>query len=179
MSNRGILLVDCDGIMADLASGWYARHNRLCKVCEQKLTIDRVTTWDVAQVVDCGTEVYSHLTPQVFRRIKPIRGARPVLWRLHALVQIVVVTSVTQGVAIRNERARWLRRYFPWLTNVVIASKKSSVTGDMLFDDAPHNLADHSATGLILDYPYNREYTYATRVEDWSEAEQRIREYFA
>jgi 5'-nucleotidase len=180
-STPGVLLVDCDGILADLAGIWYARHNRTCTVCTEPLTTEKVLTWNVHKFTACGKAIYSYLDdPSIWRDVRPIKGARSAMRRLARFVQPVVVTTVTAGKACRAERIKWIRRYFPSIKdyNIVITANKASVKGDLLFDDAPHNLSVFPGSKLVLDYPYNQSFQDAIRVRDWVEAEARIREYF-
>lgn len=178
--NRAIFLVDCDGPLADLPSIWYERHNRTCTVCSKPLTIDMVHDWYLHQFVECGKDVYKYLDdPTIWRDVRPHRNAQRILRRMTSYVRPVVVTTVTSGLQARLYRIQWIRKHFPYINplDIVITDKKSCVNGDILLDDAPHNLADHTAHRLVLDYPWNRNFSDALRVFNWEDVEACVREY--
>jgi 5'(3')-deoxyribonucleotidase len=59
---------------------------------------------------------------------------------------------------------------------LIFAHQKYRVVGDLLFDDAPHNLLAFQRTGRIavaMDYAYNRNVD-APRVANWREFEQLV-----
>lgn len=177
---RPIFLVDCDGILADLPEIWYRRHNKTCPVCVKPLTIDMVTDWNTHQFVDCGKMVYEYLNdPTIWRDVRPIKGSKRTLARMSAYVRPIVVTTVTSGRLARFNRIAWIRRHFPCVNpyDIVITANKRCVRGDIILDDAAHNLVDHTAERLVLDYPWNRNFSDALRVFNWDDVEARVREY--
>lgn len=63
--------------------------------------------------------------------------------------------------------------------DIVITNNKACVKGEMLFDDAPHNLevADVKER-LMMEAPYNHGEKRFTRVPNWEVAEHVISSYF-
>jgi len=178
-----VVCFDCDGVLADLATIWFETHNRSCIVCTEPLVMDRVVRWNTHEFTACGTGVYRYLNDaELWKRIKPVPGAQETIRCLSwmKILRPVVVTTISQGPVVRAERIAWIRKYFPWIDPgaIVITKDKDCVRGDMLIDDALHNLYNFSGRRVVLDYPYNREpattdavewnvFGTITRVRDW------------
>ena len=178
---RPIFLVDCDGPLADLCHLWYKRHNQTCRICTEPLTPEKVVSWDTHKYVACGKHIYSYLETDmtIWRYARTIPGAKRILRRMSEYVRPVVVTTVTAGPQARLYRVEWIRRHFPFINplDIVITKEKTCVRGDIILDDAPHNLVNHTAERLVLDYPWNRDFSDALRVFNWDDVEARVREY--
>jgi 5'(3')-deoxyribonucleotidase len=62
--------------------------------------------------------------------------------------------------------------------NIIFSHRKEKIQGDLLFDDAPHNLEAFKKTGRIaiaMDYPYNA-LLDVPRVNSWLEFEEALNE---
>ena len=58
----------------------------------------------------------------------------------------------------RDDKALWLRKWFPHLEHkAIMTPKKSLVHGDILLDDAPHQNCIHRASWIpvVFEQPYN------------------------
>ena len=70
---------------------------------------------------------------------------------------------------------RVLFRYFPYLKweNVIIASRKQMIRGDILIDDGVHNLVGGDYIRILMNAPHNSDFdekAYGmTRVYGWEE----------
>lgn len=68
-----------------------------------------------------------------------------------------------------------LYKYFPYFTHndVIITSQKQLVRGDILVDDAPHNLEDGDYFKILFDASHNQSYNAAEndmiRAYNWDE----------
>lgn len=75
-----------------------------------------------------------------------------------------------------------IRRYFPFVpwSNLIVASKKQMVRGDVLLDDGVHNLIGGAYRKLLMGAPHNRAYDAEEngmqRVRTWEEAYRMIAE---
>jgi 5'-nucleotidase len=179
-SRRPIFAVDCDGVLANLHQPWYDLHNEHCNICQEPLTIDKVKSWDTHEYVACGKQIYLYLKNQeLWRNLPVIPLAQPILQQLAEIVRPVVVTSVTFGERARFYRIEWIRRHFPFLDpgDIVIATKKECVKYDIILDDNPENLTLHSAYRLVLNYPWNSNFSDAIRVFDWEDVYYCIQQY--
>lgn len=177
MTTLPILLLDCDGVLGDLITPWFDMHNAECKVCTEPLTRDMILEWDTHKFAACGKHVYTYLARhELWSRPRPMPYARAAVEKLTRIARPVVVTAVTQPFAAA--RIAWVRRYFPMIAahDIVIADKKDSVRGDVIVEDRTSTLNSHPAEGICIAHPWNADYR-GTRVADWREAYDRIRQY--
>lgn len=169
---KPVLLVDLDGICADLAGKWLSVYNR---EWNDDLTLDEIVEWEWHRFVrpECGKRIYHYLSrPGFFADLHPIPGAIPVLERLQARAELVVLTASPR--AAMADKVAWVRRHLPFVPreNIIITYRKDLVRGDVLFDDAPRNLRYFQGVRVMLDYPYNRHFHQCYRVRDWAEFER-------
>lgn len=162
------ILVDMDGVLCNLIEKWFTTYN---KEYGDDLCIDKQVEWGPHRYAKAGKSVYKYLSmPGFFRDLRPIPGAidgmRSLIERGH---DVVVVTAARNG---HRDKIDWLRERLPFLdqNNIVFAHRKYLVRGDILFDDAPHNLEAFEPYGqpVAMAYPYNESVT-CPRVGSWSE----------
>jgi 5'(3')-deoxyribonucleotidase len=166
-----------DSVIVDLMSEWYNRYNN---DYNDDLTVDRVLDWDAHSYVkaECAGRIYDYLKQAgMFENLLPLPHAVEVLERLAQRFDIVIVSSAPSSIAYR-EKEEWVLRHLPFISrdNLIFAHRKDLILGDLLFDDAPHNLQAFMRTGRIavaMDYPYNREVS-CPRVADWLEFEKKV-----
>jgi len=162
------ILVDMDGVLCNLIEKWFRLYN---KEYGDDLSIEKLVEWGPHRFARAGSAVYKYLSqPGFFRDLSPIPGAvegvRSLMERGH---DVVVVTAARRG---HRDKLEWLRQRLPFLDtrNIVFAHRKELVRGDVLFDDAPHNLEAFAPFGqpVAMAYPYN-EGVGCPRVRTWSE----------
>lgn len=176
------LCIDMDSVIVDLMGEWYKLYNR---DYGDDLTLERVTSWDARSYVkpDCGEKIYEYLNqPGMFVNLKPLPHAIKVLSRLAKKFDILIVTSTPSSNAY-CEKEDWVVRNLPFIgrQNLIFAHRKNMICGDLLFDDAPHNLQAFLKTGRVavaMDYPYNRQ-VLCHRVSGWLEFERKVDEFLA
>lgn len=174
---KPILCIDMDSVIVDLMTEWYGRYNR---DYGDDLTVERVLSWDAKSYVkpECGEKIYEYLQePGLFTILQPLPHAQEVLERLVKRFDILIVTAPPSPVAYQ-EKEEWIYRHLPFIgrENLVFTHRKELVNGDLLFDDAPHNLQSFLAAGRIavaMDYPYNRNVD-CPRVSGWLEFEEKV-----
>lgn len=167
------LLIDMDSVIVDLMSEWHRRYN---EDYGDDLTVERVLCWQSEKYVkpECGLKIYDYLDqPGLFRNLKPLPHALEVLERLSGEYDILIVTSSRTHAF--TEKEQWVDKNLPFIGkhNLIFAHRKDMICGDLLFDDAPHNLSAFARTGrmsVAMDYPYNREID-VPRVRSWLEFE--------
>lgn len=174
------IILDCDGILADLYPSWLGMHNRECQICTKPITADEILSWDTHRYVECQHDIYLYLRrPEMWASIQPIEGSQAGVAELLGFANLVVATTITSGRAVRDARVAWLRRHFPMLKNIVITDRKACIRGDLLFDDAIHNLLAVLPTpGLLMDYAHNRWSNVFMRVTSWPTGVAYMREMF-
>lgn len=136
-----------------------------------------VDDWDISKFFP-EIKKYQVFEPlhsaELWKRTKPLEGAVENIEKLRADGhQIVVVTSAPPKT-VAAKLIYSLFRYFKFTyKDVVIAYNKQSVQGDILIDDAPHNLAGGSYMKILMDAPHNRDYNAEwngmMRVETWDQ----------
>lgn len=160
------ILLDMDGVLCDLVGKWFAAYN---KEYGDQIHVDLLDDWGPHRIAKAGKAIYKYLTkPGFFRDLEPIPGAiegvRALLERGH---EPVIVTAARRG---HVDKLEWIREHLPFLPrdNVVFAHRKELVRGDVLFDDAPHNLEAFAPYGVpvAMAYRYNR-HAGCPRVPDW------------
>lgn len=162
------VLLDMDGVLCDLVGKWFAIYNQ---EHHDTLRLEDMSEWGPHLYAKKGRAVYHYLSqPGFFRDLKALPGAvsgvRQLLSWGH---DVVVVTAAKNG---HRDKYDWVREHLPFLEtrNIVFAHRKELVRGDVLFDDAPHNLAAFAPFGLpvAMAYPYNTR-AVGERVNSWEE----------
>lgn len=153
-------LIDVDGVCADFV-------NHLLGEINSKLSAEDVVDWNIFDYFDeeeerCARRALAH--PDFWSNIPAIGGARPVVEELRRRGhQVYFVTSPYWSCREWGTvRLEWLAKHFmadP--RDVVIATRKYLVGGDVFIDDKPENVerwrAQHRGKlGVIFDQPYNK-----------------------
>ncbi len=175
--SKPILCIDMDSVIVDLMSEWYSLYNR---DYQDDLTVERVLSWDAKSYVkpECGGKIYQYLqAPGLFASLQPLAHAVDVLERLVRRFDILIVTAPPSAIAYQ-EKEEWVQRHLPLIgrENLIFTHRKDLINGDLLFDDAPHNLEAFQGTGRVavaMDYPYNRNVN-CPRVSGWLEFEEKV-----
>lgn len=189
------VLVDMDGIVADLATEWYNRWNAQHPEREP-LTVDKVTDWDVG-IAAGDKRIYKVLSePHLYQAIQPFPNAIESIKYLHKfrkdgqrVFDIVFVTAAIKDPGILTDKALWMQRHFPFIDtkNIFYGYRKYMVKGDVLIDDSPKNIelyqrAWPQAKVVTIDHPYNRNVTPDFRAFGYSDvahAWEQIKQYLA
>lgn len=172
------LLVDMDSVTTDLMSKWHQRYNA---DYDDDLTVEKVSHWGMHELVkqECGSKIYDYLEEEGFYRdLSPLPHAVETLERLSEDFEIFLVTA--SPVNAMADKVRWVKTHLPFFDpqKIVFTHHKYIVKGDLLFDDAPHNLLafqQHGGLAVAMDYPYNRGID-CPRVKNWLEFEKFVRE---
>lgn len=158
------LLIDMDSIIVDLNSRWYPEINRRFG---DNLTNENVTSWNIPDLSKGGQGVYDILRePGFYAGLQPLPGAIEAMRELLAdpRYTVYVLSYAPNGQAFKD-KSDWLRQWLPELNHqrVIFCYSKFLVDGDVLFDDAPHNLEEWQSAHpwgktATIRYPYNSAY---------------------
>lgn len=180
-SGKPVVLLDMDDVMAECCK----------KLCQEifirfgvKITKEDVLEFDIEKTVQkidprISTEriLYPIHEPDFFYSLEVINGAREGVQSLvNEGIELVVVTKIPLfsdfGANPARDKTLWLERYFPYFSktgNIIFTGRKDLIAGDILVDDAPHNLLNYPGKAIVFDAPWNREITHLPRALSWVE----------
>lgn len=155
------ILVDLDGICADLLGAWLQTYNL---EWHDRVTIDQITAFEIHEFVkpECGKAIYGMLfRPGFFRRLTPIPGSRAGVAALREAghdVRFCTAAPCADAAACKLE---WLADHFDARPrDVFVGTSKTWVHADVIIDDKPRTLERWpAATGGVsmgIEYPYNQ-----------------------
>lgn len=177
---RLTILIDMDDVLEDLVGCWISELNRKHGT---KVTIEDVTDWKIAKFFPTlsSEELYEPLfDPNMWSRLEAMPNAPETVKRLVDDGHTIRVVTATHYGTVLPKMKRFLSMY-PFLKweDVIIASDKSLIAGDVIIDDAPHNLETSKCRiKLLFDRPHNRKYPAEAngmcRVKTWAQIQSRI-----
>lgn len=154
------ILFDADDVTENLLERWLSALNERYGTA---VTAEDVTDWDISLAFPTLSkqQVYGILQEdQVWKNLMPVHGAQEYLQRLHDEGHELYMVTATD---------------FRWLDpeHIIIAHCKQMVCGDVLIDDAPHNLVGGPYFRILYDRPHNRKFKerkYSIyRAKDWEQ----------
>lgn len=174
------VLVDMDGVLENLSEEWVKVLNERYGTTASH---SDVREWDIAAAFPTLTSEQVYEIPHedaIYYRLRPQEGAPEYLRRIkddgH---DVYVVTSTTYDImAVKMTEA--LFRYYPFLTwnDVIITANKQMIKGDVLIDDAQHNLEGGEYAKILFTAPYNEDYDAEangmTRADNWREVYEAV-----
>lgn len=169
------ILVDMDEVLDRLLEAWVSRLNRSYGT---DVKTDDIVQWDISKTFHTLTsdQIFSPLLCDDFwYGVLPVDGASEALQKLLADGHEVFVVTSSGYQTIQTKMDCVLFRYYPFLSweNVIIASRKQLIKGDVLVDDGVHNLEGGEYLGILMDAPHNRscdaEANGMHRAKDWQD----------
>lgn len=172
------ILIDMDGVLYDLQKEWLARYN---KDYNDNLLNTDILTWDMHKYVKCGKRIYDYFDdPTIYRSGELIHNAYNVTKRwFDGGHELAIVTAYARDVGA-TEKARWLRKHFPHIKNVMIQRGhiKHWVHADLLIDDGYHNLEHFQGLGILFTQTHNVQHlelpNNIKRAHNWLEIEELV-----
>lgn len=176
------ILVDMDDTMEGLLDAWTeflaAKHGI-------SVSKEDIKEWDMQKAYPTLSkeQIYAPLfEEEMWKNVKPLDGSVEYIQKLiqqgHEIVVVTASHYDNVGMKMRNV----LVKHFPFIPydNVVITSRKQMILGDVLIDDAPHNLIGGKYKGILFDAPHNRGFCAEKygmhRVKNWKEIYEVITE---
>lgn len=174
-----VILVDLDGVCADLLSVWLSLYN---KEYGDDVQPHHITEWDTHKFVkeECGLKLYDYLaTPNLFRDLPIISGCQKSLSNLVELGhRVIIATAAPTFVETSHfDKYAWVKKHLPFLggkKNFVALDDKNLLKGDLLIDDGPHNIKSFSGLTCAFDTSYNKDVEATWRVSGWEEFDQKV-----
>lgn len=195
-------LLDCDGVLADFtkkALSWintelkyeYSEYQALEECVEpepfQERTVDEITSYDIFEALKLKRleeKFWRELTttPGWCFELELHLGAPELVEMLRAIGRVVCVTAPVSGMYWAGERREWLYKHFGFKPkDIVLASDKTLIKGDVLIDDSPVHIVQWNRTppmttpcqrGILWDQPWNRTLEHVAQVDRASSLEQ-------
>lgn len=176
------ILVDMDDVLEELLSAWVSWLNQRWGT---NVRPDDISEWDIAAFFPTipHHDVFAPLHDDDFwKTVRPKKGAREALETLIEEGHKIYIVTNSSYKALASKMENVLFRYFPFLTwdDVIVTANKQLVNGDVLVDDAVHNLIGGQYARILMDAPYNRSFdaekNFIRRAKDWPEALAIIRD---
>lgn len=175
------ILVDMDDTMEDLLPAWVAELNRMSSA---SVSPEEITDWDIGLFFPCLSkqQLFSPLLKNEFwDTVLPKNGAQEYVRRLMDDGHEVYIVTASHYKTVCPKIERVLLRFFPYIRweQIIIASNKDMVSGDVLIDDAPHNHSAWRGLSILMDSPHNRGSAAEScvRAADWKEVYEIICKY--
>ena len=160
------IILDCDDVL-------YPCNQKAVELLNEekgtKFTIDHIWKWGIMDS-DLDERLKFFKDPSFIRELPPCEGARRFIRALSRMGEIFVATSVAPACA--GERVTSILKYFPEIPpeNILIGSRKDMLHGDILLDDAMHNIANSRIQYPVLfRQPWNRRESGALAVSTYDE----------
>lgn len=161
-----IILCDLDGPIYDLDELWNSMHN--ADYPNHILRREDITQWNRAKVckdAKCKCQVYKYFSQErLWKEGNIIEGAFETTkkWIANGH-QVVIFTTVPKSTpAVAKWKLEWIHENLPHIgENVILTNgrNKHLIRGDVIIDDAPHNLEYIRDTWKFLyDMPHNKSY---------------------
>lgn len=142
------------------------------------VSLSDVKEWDMTKTFPTLSrdEIYEPLSDgRLWERIRPLPGAVENIKKIIDDGHKVVICTTSHPDTVSIKLNNVLFKYFPYFTynDVIITSQKQLIRGDILIDDAPHNLEGGYYLKLLFDAPHNQSYNTEKenmiRVYNWEE----------
>lgn len=156
MNRKFRILLDMDDVITstnlEFASYYFRKHGVL-------FPIGNITDWSFWPDKSIYTEIFEQ--PDFMNRMKPKKDAVEVIREFieEGDVDIFIVTHCL-SVQSFQVKLDWIAKYMPFfpLERVVSIREKSAIWGDVLLDDAPHNILEWESVGepVIYNTSYNQ-----------------------
>lgn len=121
---------------------------------------------------------------ELWHRVKPKTGARYALERLVNDGHDVYIVTSSNFHTIESKLNDVLFMYFPYIdpAHVIVARNKQMIRGDIMIDDAPHNLVGGDYLKIMPTAPHNREFDAKAngiiRADTWDEIYNIVNDYW-
>ena len=176
-----IIGIDCDNIICNTTESVLAQHYA---DTGEKLTLDDIKSYYIENYVSDDYKDDFHLIfykKEMWKRVKVIPHCVEVIKRLHDRGDSIYFVTSTEPQNI-TKKARFLQRTFPFLDIrkcLITTHCKQMIDVDILIDDYEMNLINGSYFGILMDYPWNRNFDEASddkiyRIFDWTQVEPMI-----
>lgn len=141
--------------------------------------VSDVNNWDISPLFPSvpKKDLFKPIdNPEFWNNVKPLDGSVEYIKRLIDDGHEVYVVTASHPNTVKPKLEKVLRVYFPYIPykNVIIAHNKQMIKGDILIDDAPHNLIGGDYLKLLMTAQHNLGFDAIEndmiRVDSWEHA---------
>lgn len=170
-----LILVDMDGVQADLEERFWAQWAATQPDAPQRADADPTHFYLEDQLPEAWRPQVRDLvnSPGFYRDLPPVPGAGVALNEMldHGWDVIVCTAPLLSNPTCASDKLAWLEEHIGpgWSRRCVIAKDKSLVRGDLLIDDKPTvtTTLTPTWTHVVFDAPYNRTAASPHRLTGW------------
>lgn len=165
------ILVDMDGVLADVYSRFFELHEEdtgQIKTMDEIIGLKEVEAFPgLARWVN---------TPGFFLTIPVMPDSQRVLGLLNQKYEIVVVSMATEFPVSLTDKQIWLHNHFHFISwkQSVFCGNKSLIKADIMIDDHLKNLDNFKGETIMFTQPHNMNISSSKhrRVDSWVEIEK-------
>lgn len=132
-----------------------------------------ITSWDIAQFVKCGHDIFSFFDQEdFFDYVEPVVGGIQVLEELSKEYDVYITTSTGGYIPSIVGKISWLQRHVPFIDrhHWVFCGKKQIINADFMVDDGVHNLEVFTrGVPILFSAPHNAKEMRFSRASTWDE----------
>ena len=181
MNNKITVLVDVDGVVADLAGLIIKRYN---EKNSESLEYSDLTTYETKSIMTkCVKDPFVELKkPEDMGELDLLIGAKEALDELNELVNLKICTALQPANVL--PRHEWLKKGFSWYKShqLITCVDKHMIKGDILIDDCFEKHSEDRELSILFAQPWNECYKddmldNMIRTDDWSRIVQIIKDY--
>ena len=162
------ILVDMDGVLADVYSRFYEIHEK-----ETGVILSAVDVTGKLEAEAFPEQRKWVSAPGFFRTVPVMKGSIEGLRLLNEKYDIVVVSMATEFPQSLTDKQIWLHEYYPFIIwkQVVFCGNKNIIAADIMIDDHLKNLDHFKGETIIFTQPHNIliKNPKHRRVDSWDE----------
>jgi len=146
------ILVDMDGVLADVYSRFYEIHEKETGV---RLSVADVTGKLEAEAFPLQRKWVS--APGFFRSVPVMEGSVEGLQKINENYEVIVVSMATEFPNSLSDKQIWMHDNFPFISwnQLVFCGNKNIISADIMIDDHPKNLDHFKGETIIFSQPHN------------------------
>ena len=175
------ILVDLDGICADLFTPWLEQYNNLFRSGKAPVKIEDITDLDILKTKNVNGHIYKVIdgktTPNFFRTLKPLDGAIDAIKAIKkADHNLVILSAPSKDINSWSDKIYWIRENLGIKSNknIILTSSKHMVSGDVLIDDNPKNIAgwletNPNGVAVQINWPWNKDSKAQIKADGWQD----------
>lgn len=180
---KPIILCDQDDVLARYCKRVMEKYN---KKFNTNHTVDELDDWEaVKKFGDDMMEIMCE--PSIYLELEPIiDGINTLKHLIESDMFDVYIVTAAHASGCEN-KYHWIKEHMDFFNtdHIIYAKKKGLIMGDLLIDDAIHNVVDFTKLpgrdALLVDMPHNQKFVdndHVKRVKDWNTIGQYILDKF-